>query len=124
MCKGSVEGEDLPPQITFSDTNISDLTALPRGYTHTDFLRRLVLRGKYEDETTRTALVVLVADGQRLYNHYKKAVHIVVLFVSCICKHACPVASNVACTSHVVTIHIHITITRRTSLPSHSLRSG
>ena len=72
MCKGTVEGEDLPPQITFSDTNISDLTALPRGYTHTDFLRRLVLRGKYEDET-HTSLVIIVADGQRLYHAYKKA---------------------------------------------------
>ena len=72
MCKGSVEREDLPPQITFSDTNIADLTPLPRGYTHTDFLRRFVLRGKYEDET-RTTLLIQIADGQRLYHAYKKA---------------------------------------------------
>ena len=71
MCKGSVDREDLPPQITFSDHNVADLPALPRGYTHTDFLRRLVLRGKYEDET-RTSLMIQVADGQRLYNAYKK----------------------------------------------------
>ena len=80
MCKGTVESEDLPPQITFSDTNIADLTALPRGYTHTDFLRRFVLRGKYEDET-HASLVIIVADGQRLYHAYKKARPRIVLFV-------------------------------------------
>ena len=115
MCRGSVDREDLPPQITFSDHNVSDLPSLPRGYTHTDFLRRLVLRGKYEDDT-RTSLVILIADGQRLFNSYRKAVPSVLLFVSCICKHACLVAFNVACTSHVVNIHIYINTTRRTRI--------
>ena len=73
MCKGSVEAEDLPPQIQFTDVNIPDLTPLPRGYTHTDFLRRFVLRGKYEDES-RTTILVAIADGQRLYQLLQKKV--------------------------------------------------
>ena len=83
MCKGSVDDADLPPQVSFSDVNVPDLPALPRGYTHTDFLRRFVLRGKYEDET-RTSLLVQITDGQKLYQpRHKKATRCIMPSVYC-----------------------------------------
>ena len=65
--KGNVETSDLPPQLEFDDHNVSDLnTQLPVGYTHTEFIRRLVIRGKI-DADVPNRILVSVPEGQKLY---------------------------------------------------------
>ena len=65
--KGNVETSDLPPQVEFDDRSVADLnTQLPVGYTHTEFIRKLVLRGKI-DEDVPNRLLISVAEGQKLY---------------------------------------------------------
>ena len=63
---GSVESQDLPPQVHFADTNLPGLPSLPDRYTHTEFLRRFVLRGK-SDEHVPDRILCDVNDGQKLY---------------------------------------------------------
>ena len=51
----------------FNDHNVQDLhTQLPVGYTHTEFIRKLVLRGK-DSPDVPNLLLISVHDGQKLY---------------------------------------------------------
>ena len=63
---GNLQPEDMPPQLDFKDCNVTGLPDLPRSYTHADLIRRLVLRGKYEGDST-ARLLIQVSDGQKLY---------------------------------------------------------
>ena len=69
---GGVESQDLPPQVIFADTNVPGLPSLPDGYTHTEFLRRFVLRGK-SDEHVPDRILCDVNDGQKLYQKENEA---------------------------------------------------
>ena len=57
----------MPPQLDFDDHNVQDLNImLPPAYTHTEFFRKLVLRGK-ADASEPNRILVDVKEGQKLY---------------------------------------------------------
>ena len=57
----------MPPQLEFADHNVQDLsTVLPVAYTHTEFIRKLVLRGK-PDANEPNRILIAVIEGQKLY---------------------------------------------------------
>ena len=57
----------MPPQVEFADHNVPDLnTMLPAAYTHTEFFRKFVGRGK-PDPNDPSRILVEVKEGQKLY---------------------------------------------------------
>ena len=62
----------MPPQLEFADHNVQDLnTVLPVAYTHTEFFRKLVLRGK-PDANEVHRILVDVKEGQKLYQQAER----------------------------------------------------
>ena len=60
--------------MVFYDHNVQDLNImLPSAYTHTEFFRKLVLRGK-TDANEPNRILVDVKEGQKLYQPSQRAV--------------------------------------------------
>ena len=62
----------MPPQLEFADHNVFFIyTAITVSYTHTEFFRKLVLRGR-PDANDVHRILVDVKEGQKLYHQAER----------------------------------------------------